>query len=95
MSPKLRQIIAISSIVIIAITVVFIVQRIITGYLNSARDEAGQPVSFVIEPSEPVDSIAQRLEDDGLIRSTTYFRLRSSLVRMTISSPAPTRSTPA
>jgi peptidoglycan lytic transglycosylase G len=76
MSPRLRQIVAISSIIVIAVAVVFIVQRVITGYLNSARDEVGQPVSFVIEPSESVDSIAQRLEDGGLIRSTTYFRLR-------------------
>ncbi len=76
MSPRLRQIVAISSIIVIAVAVIFIVQRVITGYLNSAQDEVGQPVSFVIEPSESVDSIAQRLEDGGLIRSTTYFRLR-------------------
>jgi UPF0755 protein len=76
MSSRTRQIIAISSIILIAATVVFVVQRIITDYLNSARDEVGQPVSFVIAPSETLDSIAERLEDDGLIRSTTYFRLR-------------------
>ncbi|MEZ4522011.1 MAG: endolytic transglycosylase MltG [Thermomicrobiales bacterium] len=76
MSPKSRQIIAISSIVLIAAAVVFVVQRILTDYLDSARDDAGQPVSFVIEPSESVDSIAERLNDEGLIRSTTYFRLR-------------------
>ena len=76
MSPRVRRFFAITSIIVIAIAVVFVVQRIITGYLNSARDDVGQPVSFVIEPGEPVDSIAQRLEDEGLIRSTTYFRLR-------------------
>lgn len=76
MSPRARQVIAVSSIIVIALAIVFVVQRIITNYLNSARDEVGQPVSFVIEPSESVDSIAQRLEDEGLIRSTTYFRLR-------------------
>ena len=76
MSPRMRRFVAITSIVLIAAAVVFVVQRVITGYLDSARDEVGQPVSFVIEPSESVDSIAQRLEDEGLIRSTTYFRLR-------------------
>ncbi len=76
MSPRVRQLVAISSIIVIAVAIVFVVQRIITGYLDSARDEVGQPVTFVIEPSESVDSIAQRLEDEELIRSTTYFRLR-------------------
>jgi UPF0755 protein len=76
MSPRTRQFVAISAIILIAVAVVFVVQRIVTDYLNSARDEVGQPVSFVIEPSESLDSITERLEDDGLIRSTTYFRLR-------------------
>ena len=76
MSPTVRRVVAISSIVLIATAVVFVVQRIITDYLNSSRDDVGRPVSFVIEPSESVDSIAERLEDGGLIRSTTYFRLR-------------------
>ena len=76
MSPRLRQSIAIASIILIAGLVVFVVQRIITDYLDSARDDVGRPVSFVIEPSESVNSIADRLEDEGLIRSPTYFRLR-------------------
>lgn len=76
MSPRLRRFVAITSIILIAAAVVFVVQRIITNYLDSARDDVGQPVSFVIEPSETVDSIAEHLVDEGLIRSTTYFRLR-------------------
>ncbi|HLT17871.1 MAG TPA: endolytic transglycosylase MltG [Thermomicrobiales bacterium] len=76
MSPKTRQIIAVSSIVLIAFAVAFIVQQIITDHLNSARDEVGRPVEFVIEPSESLDSIGERLEEAGLIRSVTYFRLR-------------------
>ena len=64
----------IASIAILAIAIVFVTQRILTNYLNSARDEEGQVVEFVVEQDESVNSIATRLHEAGLIRSPSYFR---------------------
>jgi UPF0755 protein len=43
--------------------------------LKEAKDEAGQPMLFQIETGESVDSIALRMEDAGLIRNASEFRL--------------------
>lgn len=64
----------IASIAILALSIVFVTQRIITHYLNSSQDEDGREVAFVIEQDESVNSIATRLHDVGLIRSPSYFR---------------------
>ena len=69
-----NQVVVIASIAILAISIVFVTQRIITHYLNSAQDEEGREVAFVIEQEETVNSIATRLHDAGLIRSPSYFR---------------------
>lgn len=69
-----RQMTVIASIAILAIAIVFVTQRIVTHYLNSARDEIGHEVTFVVEQDESVNSIANRLHDTGLIRSPSYFR---------------------
>lgn len=69
-----RQLAIIASIAILAISIVFVTQRIITHYLNSAQEEEGRQVSFVVQQEESVNSIATRLHTDGLIRSPSYFR---------------------
>ncbi|CAN5570113.1 hypothetical protein BH24CHL1_BH24CHL1_16100 [soil metagenome] len=69
-----RQIAVIASVAILAISIVFVTQRILTHYLNSAQDEAGREVAFVVEQDESVNSIATRLHASELIRSPSYFR---------------------
>ncbi len=69
-----RQMTIIASIAILAISIIFVTQRILTHYLNSAQSEEGREVAFVIEQEESVNSIATRLHDTGLIRSPSYFR---------------------
>lgn len=74
MSQSARQATVIAAILILAVAIVFVTQRIIVHYLDSARDVEGRDVTFVIEQEESVNSIANRLHEDGLIRSPSYFR---------------------
>lgn len=74
-----RQVIVIGSIVTLAIAVVLVTVGIIVVSLDSARDDVGRSTYFIVEPAESVDSIADRLEDEGLIRSPGYFRFRIRL----------------
>jgi len=71
-----RQFIVIGSIVALTMAIVLITVGIIVVTLDEAREEVGQSVYFVVEPDESVDSIANRLNDDGLIRSSGYFSFR-------------------
>jgi UPF0755 protein len=80
LSKKTRQAIVLVSIAGLTLLIVFVTQFIILRSLNSARDDVGESVYFVIERDESVDSIGQRLHDEGLIRSPGYFRF---LVRLT------------
>jgi UPF0755 protein len=74
-----KQLIVIASIVVLTLVTVFVTQRIIVHYLDSGADEIGREVNFDIARDESVDSISERLEDDGLIRSPGYFRFRVRL----------------
>jgi UPF0755 protein len=74
-----RQAIVIAAIAVLALAIVVVTQQIIVHYLDSARDDEARSVYFVIESGEAVDSIADRLHDEGLIRSPGYFRLRIRL----------------
>ena len=74
-----RQLVVILSVVALTIAIIYVTQRIIVHYLDSGTDEAGRSVFFVVESDESVDSIAERLKDDGLIRSPGYFRFRIRL----------------
>ncbi|RIK39725.1 MAG: endolytic transglycosylase MltG [Chloroflexi bacterium] len=49
---------------------------ILSHFLNSASDDPIHTVYIVIEQDESVDSIAERLHEEGLIRSPGYFKLR-------------------
>jgi UPF0755 protein len=68
------QVAVIASIVILAVSIAYVTQRIIVHYLDSAQDEIGHEVAFVIEQDESVNSIATRLHAERLIRSPSYFR---------------------
>jgi UPF0755 protein len=69
----------IASIVVLAVTIVGVTVGIIAVSLDAARDDVGHSTYFVVETDESVDSIAERLEDEGLIRSPGYFRFRIRL----------------
>mgnify|MGYP003924931757 CR=1 FL=1 len=73
------QSIKIAAVLVLAAVVVVSTQRTLAHYLATANADAGRPVVFVVEPDESVDSIAARLEEAGLIRSPTYFKLRIRL----------------
>lgn len=74
-----RQLVVILSVVVLTLAIVYVTQRIIVHYLDSGTDEAARTVYFVVERDESVDSIAERLKDDDLIRSPGYFRFRVRL----------------
>jgi UPF0755 protein len=76
---RTRQAIVLFCIAALAIATVLVTQYIILRQLDSARDDEGVNVYFVIERGESVDSIADRLHDEGLIRSPGYFRFRVRL----------------
>lgn len=76
MPHRQRQAIIIATIVVVALLATGIIGLILNRQLNSPKNGTGQPVEFVISSQESVDSIANRLEASGLIRSTTYFKLR-------------------
>lgn len=71
-----RQALIVASIIIIAAVAVVLIGFILNRQLNSPKSGPGKPVEFVISSQESVDSIADRLEASGLIRSTMYFKLR-------------------
>jgi UPF0755 protein len=74
-----RQVIVISSIVALALAIVLVTVGIIAVSLDSARDDVGRSTYFTIETDESVNSIADRLKDEGLIRSPGYFTFRIRL----------------
>ncbi len=74
-----RQVIVIGSVVALALAVVLVTVGIIVISLDRAQDDVGRSTYFVVEPDESVDSIADRLQDEGLIRSPGYFRFRIRL----------------
>lgn len=71
-----RQLYVIIGIIVIAAVSAAVLVQVVSAQLNSARDEAGQLVTFTVQSNESVSSIADRLHQEGLIRSPTYFRLR-------------------
>jgi UPF0755 protein len=76
LSTRWRHLIVIGSIGVLALSTVFVTYLIIVRHLDSARDDVPRESYFVIQPEEPVDTIAERLHDEGLIRSSAYFRFR-------------------
>lgn len=73
------QSLKIAAILVLAAVIVVTTQRTLARYLEESNANVGQPVTFVVEPDESVDSIAARLHEEGLIRSPTYFKLRVRL----------------
>lgn len=62
----------------VLLTVIF-GQRVFSYYFDRASATSGSPVLFTIAPDESADSVANRLADLGLIRSTVYFKAKVRL----------------
>ena len=73
------QSLKVAAIVVLTLAIVFVSQRALFHYLNNASASNGQQVTFVVADSESVNSVASRLQDAGLIRSGTYFKLKMRL----------------
>ncbi len=73
------QSLKVAAIVVLSLAIIFVSQRALFHYLNSASASSGQQVTFVVAESESVGSVATRLQDAGLIRSGTYFKLKMRL----------------
>lgn len=70
-----QKVIVIISVIVVSLLIVGLTQLMIARQLNSARDDIGRSVYFVVEADESVDSVSERLQDVGLIRSPGFFRL--------------------
>lgn len=75
----MQRFVVIAALFVLAGTIVVVTGLIVSHFLNSASDQPVQTVYVVIEQDEPVDSIAERLHNEGLIRSPGYFKLRVRL----------------
>jgi UPF0755 protein len=73
------QSLKVAAIIVLTLAIIFISQRALFHYLNSASASSGEPVTFVVADSETVNSVASRLQQAGLIRSGTYFKLKMRL----------------
>ncbi len=61
--------------VLIFLGVLVAIPYLYWNYLNSAVDVGGQEQDFIVESGESVESIANRLKNDGLIRSPFAFKI--------------------
>jgi UPF0755 protein len=74
------QTLKVSAILVLAVAIIFTSQRAFSHYLDQAASEQDdEPVQFIVENEETVDSVANRLEEEGLIRSGFYFQMRMRL----------------
>ncbi len=74
-----QHIFVVATIIVIAGGVIYLSQRTIINHLNESRSQTGETIFFTIEQSETVNSVAERLHEEKLIRSPVYFRFRAQL----------------
>lgn len=76
------QALKVGAVVVLALLIVLFGQRLFTSSLDRTVAANTSPVLFIVEPDESADSVAARLNEQSLIRSTVYFkgkmRLRGS-----------------
>lgn len=72
------QLLKILAILVLALFIIFITQRTITHFLDGAS-AGSETVIFVVNNEETVDQVANNLEDQELIQSATYFKLKIQL----------------
>ena len=71
------QTLKVSAVLVLAVAIVFTSQRALSHYLGQA-DEArdSTPVMFTVQNEETAESVGERLEEEGIIRSGWYFEMR-------------------
>jgi UPF0755 protein len=72
--PTRQTAIVAASVVVLALAIVLVSMQVLTRLMDRAVDDDPIEVVFVIEQEETVNSIANRLHEEGLIRSPSYFR---------------------
>ncbi len=72
------QLLKVLVIVVLALFIIFITQRTLSQFLDGGSS-GDQTVVFTVSQNETVDEVAKSLEDQGLIQSATYFKLRIRL----------------
>jgi UPF0755 protein len=74
------QTLKVSAVLVLAVAIVFTSQRALSHYLGQA-DEArdSTPVTFNVQSEESAESVGERLEEQGIIRSGWYFEMRMRL----------------
>lgn len=74
------QTLKVSAILVLAVAIVFTSQRALSHYLDQAEsEEDAATVEFEVHEEETTDSVAQRLEEAGVIRAGWYFQMRMRL----------------
>lgn len=74
------QALKVAAVIVLAVVIVFVAQRALFHYLDNARaGDSGPSVAFVVRTNESSSSVADHLHSAGLIRSTTYFKLKMRL----------------
>lgn len=72
------QLLKVLVIVVLALVIIVITQQTISRFLNE-ESSGDQTVIFTVNPNETVDEVAKKLEDQELIQSATYFKLKIQL----------------
>ncbi len=72
------QLLKILVIVGLALFIIFITQRTVSQFLDGGSS-GNKIIVFTVNHNETVDEVAKNLEDQGLIQSATYFKLRIRL----------------
>jgi UPF0755 protein len=74
------QTLKVSAVLVLAIAIVFTSQRALSHYLDQAAEgQDVEPVAFTVHGEETPESVGERLEEQGIIRSGFYFEMRMRL----------------
>ena len=73
------QTLKVGAIAIVALLTLVFSQRLFTYYLDRSASADSGVVYFTVEPDESANSVATRLQDLGLIRSSAYFKAKMRL----------------
>jgi UPF0755 protein len=74
------QTLKVSAVLVLAVAIVFTSQRALSHYLDQAAEgQDVEPVTFTVHGEETPDSVGERLEEQGIIRSGFYFEMRMRL----------------
>jgi UPF0755 protein len=74
------QTLKVTAVLVLAVAIVFTSQRALSHYLDQAEEGRDtETVTFTIQNEETVESVAGRLEEQGVIRSGWYFEMRMRL----------------